>query len=285
MDGGWKSHGHRPGQLPQPAPPPQRRTRCSTVAVVHGPAHAASCTTSNWRMGKVHPRRRASRSSRSRPRSTTTCSRRPVRLPAEARVGVDATDRATFLATQGGLERMPSRRAAQDLPVDGGAAPDDLGAGRRGRGRARARRPRTCYEQQLVPVEGQTDILTMGIPYICPYNVNSIMNPILVMCTRARLLLQPLPRQAAGARGRRADHDPPHAVGVPPGAPPELHRLLRAGAGRHHRPAEIEAQYEKQFAEDEWYRHLYRTSYAYHGVHPFYMWYWGAHAHAAPAAG
>ena len=34
-----------------------------------------------------------------------------------------------------------------------------------------------------MPVEGQTDILTMGIPYICPYNVNSIMNPILVMCT------------------------------------------------------------------------------------------------------
>ena len=28
---------------------------------------------------------------------------------------------------------------------------------------------------------------------------------------------------------------------------------------------------------DEWYRHLYRTSNAYHGVHPFYMWYWGAH--------
>jgi hypothetical protein len=23
--------------------------------------------------------------------------------------------------------------------------------------------------------------------------------------------------------------------------------------------------------------HLYRTSNAYHGVHPFYMWYWGAH--------
>ena len=36
--------------------------------------------------------------------------------------------------------------------------------------------------QHLVPVDGQTDILTMGLPYICPYNVNSIMNPILVMC-------------------------------------------------------------------------------------------------------
>jgi len=43
-------------------------------------------------------------------------------------------------------------------------------------------------------------------------------------------------------------------------------------------PLELEAKYEKQFAEDEWYRHLYRTSYAYHGVHPFYMWYWGSHA-------
>ena len=41
---------------------------------------------------------------------------------------------------------------------------------------------RNVHRQQLVEVEGQTDILTMGLPYICPYNVNSIMNPILVMC-------------------------------------------------------------------------------------------------------
>ena len=38
------------------------------------------------------------------------------------------------------------------------------------------------WAQQGVDVEGQTDILTMGLPYICPYNVNSIMNPILVAC-------------------------------------------------------------------------------------------------------
>ena len=44
-------------------------------------------------------------------------------------------------------------------------------------------------------------------------------------------------------------------------------------------PVEIErALREAAYAEDEWYRHLYRTSYAYHGVHPLYMWYWGAHA-------
>ncbi|MDU0333611.1 hypothetical protein RWU37_02410, partial [Enterococcus sp. 2CBP] len=38
------------------------------------------------------------------------------------------------------------------------------------------------FAQHLVPVEGQTDVLTMGLPYISPYNVNSVMNPILVMC-------------------------------------------------------------------------------------------------------
>ena len=43
-------------------------------------------------------------------------------------------------------------------------------------------------------------------------------------------------------------------------------------------PIEIEKTYEERFATDEWYRHLYRTTHAYHGVHPFYMWYWGSHA-------
>ncbi len=43
-------------------------------------------------------------------------------------------------------------------------------------------------------------------------------------------------------------------------------------------PVAIEAKYEEQFATDPWYIHLYRNSYAYHGVHPLYMWYWGAHA-------
>ena len=43
-------------------------------------------------------------------------------------------------------------------------------------------------------------------------------------------------------------------------------------------PATIESKFEEQYATDPWYIHLYRTSYAYHGVHPFYMWYWGAHA-------
>jgi hypothetical protein len=43
-------------------------------------------------------------------------------------------------------------------------------------------------------------------------------------------------------------------------------------------PSTIESKYEERYATDPWYVHLYRKSHAYHGVHPFYMWYWGAHA-------
>ena len=72
---------------------------------------------------------------------------------------------------------------------------------------------------------------------------------------------------------------PPGAVGVPPGAPPELRGLLRGGAGRDDRPGGDRGEVRGSSTRtDPWYMHLYRNSYAYHGVHPFYMWYWGAHA-------
>ena len=59
--------------------------------VVHGPATHSELHSSNWRMGKVHRATPASRSSRSRRRSTTTRSHDgPMSRPAEARVGVDA---------------------------------------------------------------------------------------------------------------------------------------------------------------------------------------------------
>jgi hypothetical protein len=38
-------------------------------------------------------------------------------------------------------------------------------------------------------------------------------------------------------------------------------------------PQQISADYEAKFANDSWYRHLYRTSQAFHGVHPMHLWY------------
>ncbi len=53
--------------------------------------------------------------------------------------------------------------------------------------------------QQGVAVEGQTDIVTMGLPYVGPYNVELDPQPHPRRLPRARVLLQPLPRQARGA--------------------------------------------------------------------------------------
>jgi hypothetical protein len=132
--------------------------------------------------------------------------------------------------------------------------------------------------QHLVPVEGQTDILTMGLPYICPYNVNSIMNPILVMCLGLGYFFNLYRGKPPVREGGVLIMSHPTPWEFHPVHHPSYIDFFEQVLADTTDPIEIEAKYETQFAEDDWYRHLYRTSHAYHGVHPFYMWYWGAHA-------
>jgi len=40
----------------------------------------------------------------------------------------------------------------------------------------------TVHRQHLVEVQGQADVGVIGVPYLGPYNVNSVMNPILAAC-------------------------------------------------------------------------------------------------------
>src|ERR671924_115769 len=134
------------------------------------------------------------------------------------------------------------------------------------------------HEQQLVEVQGQSDVMVVGLPYICPYNVNSIMNPILVQCLGLGYFFnmyvgKPLVRPG----GTMILFHP---------TPWEFHQVHHPSyidffdevLAETTDPAAIESKYEQQYATDPWYVHLYRNSYAYHGVHPFYMWYWAAHA-------
>ena len=187
-----------------------------------------------------------------------------------------AKDRATFLATTKSLSRTPIRLARKIF--HGIEGPHQMTSVQAGDTEAVHKITlEWVHKQQLVEVHGQTDIFTIGIPYVCPYNPDGIMNPVLVMCMGLGYLFNMYRNKPLVREGGVDHHDPPDVPRVPPGAPPELHRLLRAGAGRHHRPGDDVAKWEKQYAEDEWYRHLYRTGNAYHGVHPFYAWYWGAH--------
>jgi hypothetical protein len=133
------------------------------------------------------------------------------------------------------------------------------------------------HRQQLVEVEGQSDIVVMGIPYVGPYNVNSILNPILVHCLGLGYLFNmyrnmPLVREGGVAI---MYHPVPwefHTIHHP-----SYIDFFEEVLADTNDPKEIEDRYEERYATDPWYVHLYRTSNAYHGVHPFYMWYWGAH--------
>jgi hypothetical protein len=188
-----------------------------------------------------------------------------------------ARDRVSFVAAKKGLDALSPRRRRQLLHST--RAPHAMTSVHAGEVEAvHELITAKVHEQQLVPVSGQTDILTMGLPYICPYNVNSVMNPILVMCLGLGYFFnlyrgKPLVRQ-----GGVLIMSHPTAWEFHPVHHPSYIDFFEECLAETTDPVVLERDFEKRFAEDEWYRHLYRTSHAYHGVHPFYMWYWGAHA-------
>jgi hypothetical protein len=134
------------------------------------------------------------------------------------------------------------------------------------------------HRQQLTEVNGQADVMVVGLPYICPYNVNSIMNPILVMCLGLGYYFNMYLGQPVVRRGGVMILHHPVPWEFHQGHHPSYVDFFDVVLAETTDPATIEAKYEQQYAQDPWYVHLYRNSYAYHGVHPFYMWYWGAHA-------
>lgn len=132
------------------------------------------------------------------------------------------------------------------------------------------------FKQHCVRVQGQADIVVMGLAHISPYNVDAVMNPILVMCLGLGYMFN-FYRQKPLAR--------------PGGVIIFLHPVEYKFKAAYHlsyidffeevltqttEPSEIESKYENAYAHNERYIRAYRFGHSYHGVHPFYMWYWGA---------
>jgi hypothetical protein len=186
-------------------------------------------------------------------------------------------DRIAFIGMQQGLKRLSAptrRRIFQNHRAPFGVTSVTAGAVEP----VHEITLQHCFDQHIVEVEGQTDILTMGLPYICPYNVNSIMNPILVMCLGLGYFFNMYRGKPLVREGGVLIMTHPTPWEFHPVHHPSYIDFFEQVLAESTDPKVIEERWEKQFAEDEWYRHLYRTSYAYHGVHPFYMWYWGSHA-------
>jgi hypothetical protein len=186
-------------------------------------------------------------------------------------------DRAAFLTVSKSLERTPERLARSIFQSI--RAPHAMTSVQAGEVEAvHARASEHLHAQQSVEVEGQTDVLTMGLPYLCPYNVNSVMNPVLVMCLGLGYLFNMYRGKPLVRPGGVVIMSHPTPWAFDPVHHPSYIDFFEQVLPETTDPLEIEAKFEEAFATDPWYVHLYRTGHAYHGVHPFYMWYWGAHA-------
>jgi hypothetical protein len=188
-----------------------------------------------------------------------------------------AKDRLTYVAASKSLKRTPERVARSIFHSI--KSPHNVTSVQAGEVEAVHRiTTANVYRQQLVEVEGQADVLTLGLPFICPYNVNSIMNPILVMCLGLGYFFNLYRGKPLVRPGGVLIMSHPTPWAFHPVHHPSYIDFFEQVLAETTDPVEIEAKYEESFATDPWYVHLYRTSNAYHGVHPFYMWYWGAHA-------
>ncbi len=131
------------------------------------------------------------------------------------------------------------------------------------------------YDQYLVPVVGQADILVSGVPYISPYNVNSFLNPLLVQVMANGYLFNLYKGAPMLKKGGTMivlhpctdkfdnEHHAPYIEFV--------HRLLPETRDA----MELHRRYEKKFASNPAYIEMYRKGHAYHPAHAFFMWYWG----------
>jgi hypothetical protein len=186
-------------------------------------------------------------------------------------------DQATYLAVKRGNDLTPVRQRRQlwhrtaapyGITSVTAGAPEEVHKVTLGH----------VLRQQLTEVDGPSDVGVFGLPYICPYNVNSIMNPILVMSLGLGYFFNLYRGQPIVRPGGVAIYYHPMRNEFHPVHHPSYIDFYEEVLAETTDPVAIETKYEEQFASDPWYVHLYRNSYAYHGVHPLYMWYWGAHA-------
>jgi hypothetical protein len=131
------------------------------------------------------------------------------------------------------------------------------------------------YDQYLVPVVGQADILVTGVPFISPYNVHAFLNPLLVQCMVQGYLFnlyKGVPMVKKGGTmiflhpcTDKFDNEQ-HAPYIE-----FVHRLLPETRDA----MELHKRFEKQFSSNPAYIEMYRSGHAYHPNHAFFMWYWG----------
>jgi hypothetical protein len=190
-----------------------------------------------------------------------------------------ALDRISFRTAQYGLSKLP-RPAKRKILFSVPAAYQMIAVHAGATNPTHDKTVEYCYAQYCVPLDGQSDVVVFGIPFISPYNVNSILNPLLVQVLALGYFFNMYRHMPVVKKNGVIivthplydDFDPLHH----PSYIEFFHRILPETRDSF----EIQRKYEQEFAENPDYIRMYRTGNAYHGVHPFYMWYWGENGRA-----
>ncbi|MBI3759688.1 MAG: hypothetical protein HY269_08045 [Deltaproteobacteria bacterium] len=128
------------------------------------------------------------------------------------------------------------------------------------------------YQQYSVPVKGQADVLIAGVPSMGPYNVNSLMNPVLVQQSglgyqfnlyRNKPIVKPGGTMII-CHPVRDEFNPEHH--------PSYIEFFHRGLAETIDAARLAKQFEAEFAHNPTYTHMHRYGNAYHGAHPFHAW-------------
>ncbi len=190
----------------------------------------------------------------------------------------NALDKATFRVASVGLQAMP-RKAKRKL-LFAVPAPYELVAIYAG-----ATRPvhdkvlAYNYQQYCVPITGQADVAVFGVPFICPYNVHAPMNPLLVRCLTLGYFFNMYRGAPLMKKGGVIILTHPLYNEFSPAHHAAYHEFFHRCLAETNDSATLQRRYEGEFATNPEYRQMYREGYAYHGVHPFYMWYWAENGH------
>ena len=190
-----------------------------------------------------------------------------------------ATDRLKFEAMRWSLKKLPwaaKRKIFHSIPAQYELIACHAGKTEPTHDRILER----GFAQYAIDVKGQADILICGIPHISPYNVNSILNPLLVQVMGLGYFFNMFRGKPILKKGgvmilvHPCYDDFDHAFH--PSYIEFFHRLLPETRDAF----KLRHKYEREFANNPSYIEMYRRGNAFHGAHPFFMWYWGENGRA-----
>lgn len=127
--------------------------------------------------------------------------------------------------------------------------------------------------QQQISVPGQADVAVVGVPSIGPYSVDAPTNPVVAAWSGLAATLGSHTGTPLVRDGGAVILFHPLGSDFSPLYHPSYVDFFTEVLSVTTDSAQISADFEKKFATDPWYVHLYRSSHAFHGLHPVHRWY------------